>query len=147
MSRTRQSVTVGEQITTLLTGFTLTTAARELVSRFVEAEQQPAFPVLLGVLELEADARRARRVARRRQASKLPPGKTFDTLDEGRLPAALVRKLHELGEGDFVAEATARGLEVNPVKGADLDKLLVELYATPPAIIAEVKAIIAEGAK
>jgi DNA replication protein DnaC len=27
-------------------------------------------------------------------------------LDEGRLPAALVRKLHELGEGDFVAEAT-----------------------------------------
>jgi DNA replication protein DnaC len=106
MSRTRQSVTVGDQITTLLTGFTLTTAARELVSRFVEAEQQPAFPVLLGVLELEADARRARRVARRRQASKLPPGKTCDTLDEGRLPAALVRKLHELGEGDFVAEAT-----------------------------------------
>jgi hypothetical protein len=36
---------------------------------------------------------------------------------------------------------------VNPVKGADLDKLLVALYATPPAVIAETKAIIAEGAK
>jgi hypothetical protein len=44
MSRTRATVTVGDQITTLLTGFTLTAAARELVSRFVEAEQQPALP-------------------------------------------------------------------------------------------------------
>jgi hypothetical protein len=52
-------------------------------------------------LELEADERRDRRVTRLRPASKFPPGKTFDTLDEGRLPAALVRKLHELGEGIF----------------------------------------------
>jgi hypothetical protein len=34
--------TVGDQITTLLAGFTLTTAAREMVSRFVQAQQQPA---------------------------------------------------------------------------------------------------------
>jgi tripartite-type tricarboxylate transporter receptor subunit TctC len=52
-----------------------------------------------------------------------------------------------MADPEFVSEATARGLEVNPVKGADLDKLLVALYATPPAVIAEVKAIIAEGAK
>ena len=51
MSRPRSTVTVGDQITTLLTGFMLTTAARELVSRFVEADQQPALPVLLAVLE------------------------------------------------------------------------------------------------
>jgi DNA replication protein DnaC len=106
MSRSSKSAIVGEQITTLLTTFTLTTAARELVSRFVEAEQQPALPVLLAVLELEADERRDRRVTRLRRASKLPPGKTFETLDEKRLPAALVRKLHELGEGDFLADAT-----------------------------------------
>jgi len=106
MSRTRQTVTAGDQIATLLTTFTLTTAARELVSRFVEADQQAALPVLLAVLELEADERRARRVTRLRRASKLPPGKTFDTLNEDRLPAALVRKLRELGEGDFLAEAT-----------------------------------------
>jgi hypothetical protein len=42
MSRAATLRTVGDQITTLLTGFALTTAARELVSRFVEAEQQPA---------------------------------------------------------------------------------------------------------
>jgi tripartite-type tricarboxylate transporter receptor subunit TctC len=42
---------------------------------------------------------------------------------------------------DYVAEATGRGLEINPVGGADLDKLLADLYATPPEIIAEVRAI------
>jgi len=52
-----------------------------------------------------------------------------------------------MADPDFVAEATARSLEVNPVTGAELDKLLVELYATPPAIVAETKAIFAEGAK
>ena len=106
MSRPTKTVTVGDQITALLTGSLLTTAARELVSRFVEAEQQPALPLLLEVLELEAEERRDRRTTRLRRASKLPPGKTFDTLDEGRLPPALVRKLHELAEGDFLAEAT-----------------------------------------
>ena len=39
MSRAATTRTIGDQITTLLTGFMLTTAARELVSRFVEAEQ------------------------------------------------------------------------------------------------------------
>ena len=87
-------------------GFTLTTAARELVSRFVEAEQQPALPLLLDVLELEAQERHERRITRLRRASKLPPGKTFATLDEGRLPPALVRRLHELAEGDFLDDAT-----------------------------------------
>jgi DNA replication protein DnaC len=106
MSRPSKTVTVGDQITALLTGFLLTTAARELVSRFVQAEQQPALPLLLEVLELEAEERRDRRTTRLRRASKLPPGKTFATLDEGRLPPALVRKLHELAQGDFLTDAT-----------------------------------------
>jgi DNA replication protein DnaC len=98
--------TVGDQITTLLAGFMLTTAAREMVSRFVQAQQQPALPLLLEVLELEAHERHERRITRLRRGSKLPPGKTFATLDEGRLPPALVRRLHELAEGDFLADAT-----------------------------------------
>src|SRR5712692_1133041 len=106
MSRASTTPTVGDQITTLLMGFTLTTAARELVSRFVDAEQQPALPLLLEVLELEAQERHERRITRLRRASKLPPGKTFDTLDEGRLPPALVRRLHELAAGDFLEDAT-----------------------------------------
>jgi tripartite-type tricarboxylate transporter receptor subunit TctC len=71
-----------------------------------------------------------------------PPG----TPDDRK--AALRRAFDAtMADPEFVTEATARGLEVNPVKGADLDKLLDQLYATPPAVIAEVKAIIAEGAK
>src|ERR1700730_3522679 len=107
MSRaTTTSRTVGDQVTTLLTRFTLTTAARELVSRFVHAEQQPALPLLLDVLELEAQERHERRIKRLRGASKLPPGKTFATLDEGRLPPALVRRLHDLADGDVLDDAT-----------------------------------------
>ena len=106
MSRPLRADGVGDQITALLSGFTLTTAARELVSRFVEAAQQDALPLLLEVLELEAQERRERRIARLRRTSKLPPGKTFETLKEARFPAALVRRLHELAEGDFVDDAT-----------------------------------------
>jgi len=106
MSRAITPSTVGDQITRLLTGFLLTTAARELVSRFIETEQQSALPVLLAVLDLEAQERHTRRITRLRRASKLPPGKTFATLDEGRLPPALVRRLHELADGDFLDDAT-----------------------------------------
>ena len=106
MSRLASTRTVGDQVTARLAGFQLTTAARELVSRFVDAEQQAALPLLLEVLDLEAHERHERRITRLRRASKLPPAKTFATLDEGRLPPALVRRLHELAEGDFLAEAT-----------------------------------------
>jgi DNA replication protein DnaC len=106
MSRAATTRTVGDQITTLLTGFTLTTAAREMVSRFVQAEQQGTLPLLLDVLQLEAQERHERRITRLRRASKLPPGKTFDTFDEGRLPPALVRRLHELADGDLLDDAT-----------------------------------------
>ena len=43
---------------------------------------------------------------------------------------------------DFLAEAKLRGQEVNPVRGATLDQLLAELYATPKDVIAETKGAI-----
>jgi tripartite-type tricarboxylate transporter receptor subunit TctC len=46
----------------------------------------------------------------------------------------------------FLAEAKQRGLEVNPVSGPEIDKLIGELYQTPADIIAEVRASIAPGA-
>ncbi|MBA2353559.1 MAG: ATP-binding protein [Acidobacteria bacterium] len=106
MRRAPTTVTVGDQITTRLTGFGLTTAARELVPRFVQAEQPSALPLLLEIFDLEAQERHDRRITRLRRASKLPPGKTFGTLDEGRLPPTLVRRLQELAGGDFLEEAT-----------------------------------------
>ena len=65
MTRARRLPAVGDQITTRLTGFGLTTVAGELVSRFVEAEQQAALPLLLEVLDLEAHTRRDRARSRR----------------------------------------------------------------------------------
>ena len=78
------------QVTTLLTRFGLTTAAEELVPRLTQAGHHAALPALLEVFEAEADARRQRRIARLRRAARLPPGKTFATLDTGRLPGPVV---------------------------------------------------------
>lgn len=82
MRRGSTTVTVGDQITTRLTGFGLTTAALELVTRFIQADQPSALPLLLEILDLEAQERHERRITRLRPASKLQPGKTFGTLDD-----------------------------------------------------------------
>jgi tripartite-type tricarboxylate transporter receptor subunit TctC len=52
-----------------------------------------------------------------------------------------------LADPEFLAEARQRGLEVNPVSGAEIDRLVDELYRTAPDIVAEVRAIISEGAR
>jgi hypothetical protein len=40
---------------------------------------------------------------------------------------------------EFLAEAKARGQEVNPVNGAAIDKLLADLYATPKDVTEETR--------
>ena len=94
------------QVTTLLTQFGLTTAAEELVPRLTQAGHSEAMAVLLEVFEAEAEARRQRRIARLRRAARLPPGKTFATLDTGRLPAPVVQQLETLATGAFLETAT-----------------------------------------
>ena len=94
------------QVTTLLTQFNLTTASEELVPRLTQAGHHDALPVLLEIFEAEAEARRQRRIARLRRASRLPPGKTFETLDTGRLPGPLVQQLKTLASGAFLETAT-----------------------------------------
>jgi DNA replication protein DnaC len=93
------------RITELLKTFKLPTASEELVPRFQQGSQDDAFPHLLEVLELEAQDRHERRTNRLRRASKLPPGKTFDTLDEKRFARTLVRKWRELAKGEFLERA------------------------------------------
>ena len=67
-----------------------------------------------------------------------PPGIPLDRAKA--LRRAFEETLHDL---EFIEEAKARGLEVNPVGGAEIDKLIDDLYKTPPAIIAEAKAAVA----
>ncbi len=92
--------------TTLLKQFGLTTAAEELVPRLTQAGHHDALPVLVEVFEAEAEARRQRRITRLRRASRLPPGKTFATLDTGRLPGPVVQQLETLATGAFLETAT-----------------------------------------
>jgi DNA replication protein DnaC len=94
------------QVTTLLTTFGLTTAAEEIVPRLTQAGHHGAVPTLVDVFEAEAEARRHRRLARLRRAARLPPGKTFETLDAGRLPLPIMQRLQELATGAFIETAT-----------------------------------------
>jgi DNA replication protein DnaC len=98
--------TATEQVTTLLTTFGLTTAAQELVPRLTQTGHLAVVPVLVDVFDAEAEARRQRRIARLRHTARLPPGKTFDTLDAGRLPLPIVQRLQELATGGFLETAT-----------------------------------------
>jgi len=95
-----------EQLTAVLTTFGVTTAAEEIVPRLTQAGYQNAIPVLVEIFEAEAEARRQRRIARLRRAARLPPGKTFETLDRGRLPVPIVQRLQELATGAFLETAT-----------------------------------------
>jgi DNA replication protein DnaC len=95
----------GERISTLLAEWKLPTLATELVTRFAAAGQDEALALLAELFELEADARRERRVDRLRRASKLPPAKSFDSLDRERVPRAVFLKVQQLATGDFLDRA------------------------------------------
>jgi tripartite-type tricarboxylate transporter receptor subunit TctC len=60
------------------------------------------------------------------------------------LPADRVAALREafmatMTDKDFLAEADKSGLEINSVSGADVEKLVEEVYATPADIVAKAK--------
>jgi len=92
-------------VTRLLQAFKLPTAAAEMARRLTDAGHDAALEVVHEVLEAEREDRQDRRVTRLRHASKLPPGKTFDTFDMNRLPVALSRTLRELARADFLSHA------------------------------------------
>jgi DNA replication protein DnaC len=96
---------MGTRIAALLSEWKLPTAACELVRRLVAGGHDEALLVVSEVLELEAAGRKERRVERLRRASKLPPGKTFETLDRARVPRSVLLKVQELSRGDFVDQA------------------------------------------
>jgi DNA replication protein DnaC len=98
-------VDVAERTAQLLTRFNLSTVATELPRRLEDAGQREALGLVLEILEMEAEAREQRKIARLRRAAQLPPGKTWETLDHNVLPAALIRKLREIACGDFLEHA------------------------------------------
>ena len=60
------------------------------------------------------------------------------------LPADRVAVLRQafmdtMKDKDFLAEADKTQLEVNPVSGEDVEKLVKDIYATPADIVAKAK--------
>jgi DNA replication protein DnaC len=98
-------VDVVERATELLTRFNLSTAATELGQRLENAGHREALLLVVEVLEMEAEAREQRKIARLRRAAQLPPAKSFETLEASTLPAPLMRKLSELARGEFLERA------------------------------------------
>ncbi len=99
-------VDVELEVATLLAGFRLPTASRQMVRRVREAGHEAALPAVLEVLRAEAEGRKTRRVERLRKASKLPMGKTMTTLDTTVFGLDLQRTLRELATGRFIDQAT-----------------------------------------
>ena len=95
----------GERVAARLQQFQLTTAAPEMGPRLCQAGHEPALAVIAEVLDLEAEARQQRRIARLRSAAQLPPGKTWATFDATRLAVALQQRLVELRRGEFLERA------------------------------------------
>jgi tripartite-type tricarboxylate transporter receptor subunit TctC len=67
-----------------------------------------------------------------------PPGLPADR-------AAALRQAFDrtMADPEFIAEARAAGLEVNPVSGVEIERLVGELYQTPPDVVAKAKAAVA----
>lgn len=105
MSAATYTPEMGERIAALLSEWKLPMVAGELVRRLLVGGHDDALMVVAEVLELEAAGRKERRVERLRRASKLPPGKTFETLDKARVPRTALLKVLELSRGDFVEQA------------------------------------------
>lgn len=103
---TTTQIDVTERLDQLLTSFKLPTVKAEVVPRFRQAGHDDALATLVEILEMEAGDRQQRRVERLRRAAGLPPGKTFDAFDLGRLPRKLGVQLRELARGDFADRAT-----------------------------------------
>ncbi len=96
---------MGTRLRELCASFRLPTFATEVVRRLTDAGHETALPTLLEVFEAEADERGQRRTERLLKASRLPHGKTLETLDRARVPRPVFAKLDELATGAFLDQA------------------------------------------
>jgi tripartite-type tricarboxylate transporter receptor subunit TctC len=100
-------------------------------------KELPDVPLILQFAKTEAQRQMLKLVLTRQEMARpyaAPPG-----VPEER-KAALRKAFDETwADPELLAEMKARGQEVNPVSGADVDKLVAELYATPKDVVAETR--------
>jgi len=67
------------------------------------------------------------------------------TVPADRVAALRDAFMATITDPDFRAEADKTNLEINPVSGVEVEKLVKEIYATPPDVVAKAKAAAAGG--
>ncbi len=129
-----------EQFYELARSFRTPTVAAEGPTRLLNAGQHEALKTLVEVYKMEAEDRLERKIQRLRQKAKLPPGKTFETLDLDKLSKGFLGKLARLESGEFVATAEnvvcfgLPGVGKSHVAAAIGDRLVslgISVYYTP----------------
>jgi DNA replication protein DnaC len=96
------SDTILSELEQLAARFRLPTIAAELGPRLAAAGHADALAIVHEVFVAEGEDRHERRVQRLMRKSCLPPGKTFDTLEDSRFSRTLMAKIRELAKGDFL---------------------------------------------
>jgi len=94
-----------DRIVELLGAFRVPTLAAQVVGRFVEAGHGECLATLLELLEAEQAERSVRRCDRLLRASRLPPGKTMDTLRDHPFSRKLAQQIREVATGRFLDDA------------------------------------------
>jgi len=110
-----------------------------------KAKDLPDVPLIIDAARDERERQILKLVLARQQMGwpfLAPPG----------LPAERAQALRQafdetMKDPEYLAEAKQRTLDVNPMTGAEIDKLIGELYQTPPEVVAMTKSVIAEGAR
>jgi tripartite-type tricarboxylate transporter receptor subunit TctC len=68
------------------------------------------------------------------------------------LPAAIAQALRKsfwdtMHDPEFLADAKGRGLDIDPASGEEIENLVEQLYATPPAVVERLRAIYSDTVK
>ena len=68
------------------------------------------------------------------------------------LPPAIAQALREsfwktMHDPEFLAEARARSLDIDPASGEEIQRLVEQLYTTPPAVVERMRAVFALSGK
>lgn len=105
----------------------------------------PNVPTILDVSATERQKQIVRLLLSRQEMGvpfAAPPGIPADR-------AAALRKAFDetMKDPAFQAEAKGRGLDVSPVSGAEIEKLVTEIYKTPKDTLADVRKVIAAPAR
>jgi tripartite-type tricarboxylate transporter receptor subunit TctC len=110
-----------------------------------KAKDLPDVPLVMDYVKTDRDRQILQAILSRQQMAwpfTAPPDLPKDR-------AAALRAAFDatMRDPEYLAEAKKRGLEVHPMSGAEIDKLIAGLYATPPDVVAAAKAAMTEAGK